>query len=285
MNKPKPEVMAISEAELVRMTKDLDALHRDQSEPALEASVSEWVEAIHEEKFRNGDHRRFANRRTFLMGASAVGGAALLAACGSSKKTSTSATTVAGGAATTTTPSTSGLPAAEMQSINVDAQLENLAVFAYTQGLMAAAAGKLGAVPKAVGTFATTAKSQHMAHAQAFNAILSAAGKPTTTGTDKALTPTVLAAFAKVTNVIELAQLALILENTAAQSYQDDAATLTNMKAAQTAATIMPVEMQHAAILYFVIGKYPGAQDASGKPISFSQLTLARPNSDFAAGA
>ena len=40
----------------------------------------------------------------------------------------------------------------------VAASLENLAVFAYTSGLSAATAGKLGTVPPAVATFATTVK-------------------------------------------------------------------------------------------------------------------------------
>ena len=43
----------------------------------------------------------------------------------------------------------------------VAASLENLAVFAYTAGLSAATAGKLGTVPPAVATFATTVKGQH----------------------------------------------------------------------------------------------------------------------------
>ena len=47
----------------------------------------------------------------------------------------------------------------------VAASLENLAVFAYTAGLSAATAGKLGTVPPAVATFATTVKGQHQQHA------------------------------------------------------------------------------------------------------------------------
>ena len=49
------------------------------------------------------------------------------------------------------------------------ASLENLAVFAYNAGLSAATAGKLGTVPPAVATFATTVKGQHTQHAAAWN--------------------------------------------------------------------------------------------------------------------
>jgi hypothetical protein len=50
---------------------------------------------------------------------------------------------------------------------------------------------------------------------------------------------------------------------------------LQSTKAIQNSASIMPVEMQHAAILYFVLGKYPGIQDASGNPLAFNPTTMA----------
>ena len=58
------------------------------------------------------------------------------------------------------------------------ASLENLAVFAYTAGLSAATAGKLGSVPPAVATFATTVKGQHQQHADAWNGVLSRTARP-----------------------------------------------------------------------------------------------------------
>ncbi len=39
--------------------------------------------------------------------------------------------------------------------------------------------------------------------------------------------------------------------------------------------------MTHAAILYFVLGEYPGVQSASGSPVAFSPTALARPSSDI----
>ena len=89
------------------------------------------------------------------------------------------------------------------------ASLENLAVFAYKAGLAAATAGKLGTVPPAIGTFATTALSQHTQHAAAWNAVLKSNGKAKVTVTNPMLTPTVQANFAKVTDITGLAQLAL----------------------------------------------------------------------------
>ena len=66
----------------------------------------------------------------------------------------------------------------------VAASLENLAVFAYDAGLTAATAGKLGAVPPAVATFATTVKGQHQQHADAWNAVLKSHGKAAVTVTN-----------------------------------------------------------------------------------------------------
>ncbi len=79
--------LPVSEAELVRMAHDLDAVHQDASLPAPGQSVGEWVgewvDTNHEHARADGPRR--ASRRTFLMGTeAAIGGGVLLAACGSS---------------------------------------------------------------------------------------------------------------------------------------------------------------------------------------------------------
>ena len=276
----------LSDAALASMTSDLDQMHNDQTQPAMDAAVSDWSEQIHEERAGKNLGRRMASRRTFLLGAAgATAGGLLLAACGSSSSTpSGSASSTHAGS----TAGSSGGASVDLAVAAMAASLENLAVFAYTAGIQAATAGKLGKVPPAVVTFATTAKAQHQAHAGAWNGILTAAGKPSVTETDPALTPTVQAAFAKVTDVTGLAKLALLLENTAAQTYQNGIAVVSSSHAIGVAATIQPVEMQHAAILYFVLGQYPGIQGtpsnsyASGSPLAFNPVTLARPPSDVA---
>ena len=157
----------------------------------------------------------------------------------------------------------------------VAASLENLAVFAYTAGLSAATAGKLGTVPPAVATFATTVKGQHQQHADAWNAVLKSHGKAPVTVTNPKLTPVVQADFAKVTDVTGLAELALTLETIAAQTYQAETAKLKSSAAIALSSSIQPVEMQHIAVLYYVLGKYPGAQTASGTPLAFNPTSQA----------
>ena len=276
----------LSDSELMAMTKQLDEMHRDQGLPALKSAVAEWISSFREAG--EGVSRRASSRRTFLLGAAGVGASgALLAACGSSSKT-TSPTTVA-------TPTTmagsasggSGALSGDLAVAATAASLENLGVYAYNAGITAATAGKLGTVPPAVVTFAKTAMMQHQDHAKAWNSALTAAGKPAVTATDPVLTPQVNAAFAKVTNVAELGQLALLVENIAAQTYQAAIPALSATSSIGVAATIQPVEMQHAAILYYVLGQYPGIQGtqsnmyASGTPLAFNPTALARPATDY----
>ena len=274
----------LSNAELSAMTDQLDEMHHDQALPAMRAAVADWIESFKEAG--HGVSRRNSSRRTFILGAAGIGaGGALLAACGSSSKSTTPTTSGTGAGTSASAPS--GALTGDLAVAATAASLENLGVFAYKAGLAAATAGKLGKVPPAVATFAQTAMSQHQDHAKGWNSALTAAGKTAVTATDPALTPTVNQKFAQVTNVTQLAQLALLIENVAAQTYQSAIPVLSAPSSVAVAATIHPVEMQHAAILYYVLGQYPGIQGtasnmfSTGAPLAFSPLALARPASDY----
>lgn len=253
--------MAVSEAELTALTDDLEERHRETL-PAMRAAVTEWTEV-------HGRQARAMSRRGFLAGSGLlVAGGAVLAACGSSGSASSGATTSGAGG------SAAAGAGVDVQAGAMAASLENLAVFAYNAGIQAAQAGKLGAVPPAVVTFATTAKAQHQDHADAWNAIVTAAGYQKVTATDPAVTPMVQSAFAQVNDVAGLAKLALQLEDVAAATYLNGVGVLTSHQAIATAATIQPVEMQHAAILNFVLGRYP-------VPAAFAATDGARPPGDY----
>jgi hypothetical protein len=248
------EVMAITEHELAAMTDDLDQMHHDIGMPAMHRALDEWTEKTR------------SSRRGFLIGAGAVAGGALLAACSSGSSTAT-ATTAAGA-------STTGKLTGDLAVAALAASLENLAVAAYGDVLAAAAANKLGTVPPAVATFVTTVKAQHTQHAQAWNSAIVASGHKAITGPDQALVPTVNQTFAQVTDVTGAAKLALTLENVAAQTYQTAIAAVKATSSIKVAASIQPVEMQHAAILYFVLGQYP-------VPNAFNPVSDARPLTDY----
>lgn len=268
------EPIAISEHELTQMTDALDEAHR-ATLPAMQTQIAEWDERLREEHAPDelAELRsRFANpsRRGFLVGAGATLGGLVLAACGSDddKKSSSTSTTKGssggggGGAAT------------DLKIASLAAALENTAVATYQAGIDAATAGKLGAVPPAVVTFATTAQQQHKDHAAAWNAIVTGAGKPAVSGVDTTVNDGVVQpAFAQVTDVAGLAKLALQLEDAAAATYLSVIPLVSDPGGVKTVATIQPVEMQHAAILNFVLGNYP-------VPDAFAKTEGARTLSD-----
>lgn len=277
MKNNNPNEFAGSESELLAMTRDLDDLNNDVGMPAMWSGVSNMIDGLRD----SAGPSRETSRRTFLMGmgAAVAGGAALL---------SVGATPVLAGATTRTKPSlhvanATARPQAfppkgltgDLAVAAVAASLENLAVYAYSAGLKAATAGKLGPVPPAVATFATTARAQHTQHATAWNAVLRAHGKARVTVVNPTLAPVVNADFAKVTNVVGLANLALTLETIAAETYQAETSMLTSPAAIGLSSSIQPVEMQHIAILYYVLGMYPGVQTTSGQPIAFSSTAKA----------
>jgi hypothetical protein len=246
-----PEI-AISEHELYSLTEELADKHQDTL-PKMREGANEVSESIRElTKSKYG-------RRSFLTKAAALGaGGALLAACGTAASTSTTAA-----------PKVAG-PSVDLQVAALAASLENLAVSTYKAGISAATAGKLGTVPPAVANFAETAMAQHADHAKAWNSILVGAGYKAISAPDPALNGVINADLGKVANVVDLAKLALNLEGVAAATYLEALYALSSKSARAIAATIQPVEMQHVAILNFVLGTYP-------VPNAFATTTGARP--------
>ena len=249
-----PDPIQISEAELGRLTRDLDQLHNDVSLPALRAGVERFLEETR------------LSRRRFLAGSGAVALSWLaLAACGggSSKKSSASKT-----------KANTGL-AGDLQIAATAASLEILGAQAYQAGLTAIQQGKLGAnVPPTVTTFGQTVMSQHQQHAAAWNSILTSAGKAAVTVPDPKVKPQIDRQLAQVKDVPGLAKLDLDLENVAAATYLSAIDVIQDHKAIGVAASIQPIEMQHAAILRFVLGQYP-------VPDGFAKKDGARPASDY----
>jgi hypothetical protein len=216
-------------------------------------------------------------RRRLLAGAGFIGAALVAAACGSDDKTSSTSVAPVDTAATTTAPAggdTTLAPdttlaagdgaATDGKIATLAAGLEVLAVGTYQAALDAAGSGALGDVPPAVAEFVTKALSQHQAHLDAWNKVLSDAGAPEVTEPNAALKPTVDAAFAKVTDVGGAATLAAMLEDIAAATYQSAIPLITNKDAITLAGSIQIIDRQHLAILNFVLGSYP-VPDTFGK--------------------
>ncbi len=258
-SKKQSREIAVSERELSQLTQDLEDRHSDTL-PKMQEQSSALAEALKQDNSGQSFLTNAYGRRSFITKAAIVGaGGAILAACGTTAATTT----------TSTAKKVTG-PSVDLQVAALAASLENLAVSTYKAGISAATAGKLGTVPPAVANFAETAMAQHADHAKAWNSILVGAGYKTISAPDPALNGVINADLGKVANVVDLAKLALNLEGVAAATYLEALYALSSPSARAIAATIQPVEMQHVAVLNFVLGTYP-------VPNAFATTTVARP--------
>lgn len=255
--------MAISEAELDSMTRELDMLHKETF-----GGVRKTLEEFSANMAGLVANRSTA-RRSFLMGLGGVAVVGGVAACsssggGSSKSSSSSA----GG-------SGSGTYTGDLKVVALAAALENLAVTAYQGALTKAGKGQLGTVPPAVATFVQTAMKQHQDHADAWNGVLAKAKLPTISGAPLSITKDQVAMLNAAKSIPDVAKLALNLENVAAETYTFATTGVKDAGGIMTAATIQPVEAMHAAILSFVLGEYPVPMSFIGtdKAVSPSILT------------
>ncbi|WP_329181519.1 ferritin-like domain-containing protein [Streptomyces sp. NBC_01477] len=250
--------LPVSEAELVRLTQDLEDAHRSTL-PAMRTGAADLTEDIRAHGSKAEDAPRDPGRRRFLVGAGGLAAAFALAACSSSDKDKSASSTKDMGNSPKT--SASSLYTGDLKVVALAVALENQAVGAYQAALAAAKAGKLGTVPPAVATFVTTAMAQHADHAKAWNSVLTGAGKPAITNVPLTNQPATLAALGKAKTVGDVAALALQLEDQAAQTYLFATYNVSAPAGIATAASIAPVEAMHAAILHFVLGQYPAPDD------------------------
>jgi hypothetical protein len=257
--------LPISEHELTRLTRDLDQAHQAYL-PVMNTSAADLVEQIREQQ--HGGPAPFvpaASRRRVLLGVGGAVAAFALAACSSASSSKSAvaagASSGAGAGSTAASASSSSMYTGDLQLVALATALENQAVGAYAAALAAAKAGRLGTVPPAVATFATTVMAQHADHAKAWNAVLIGAGKPAITNVPLSNQPLVLKALGAVTDVAGVAGLALQLEDQGAQTYLFATYNVTSPGGIATAASIAPVEAMHSAILNFVLGQYPVPDD------------------------
>jgi len=145
----------------------------------------------------------------------------------------------------------------DLATISFAAGLEVLAVNTYRRASSAAAGGSLGSVPPAVSEFIGTVMGHHQAALNELNRALLLSGQPEVTSPDGNLQPVVDDAFAGVADVSGAARLALMLEEIAASTYLAAIPTLQSPEAIALAASIYPIDMQHASVLHFVLGEYP----------------------------
>ncbi|HUP70964.1 MAG TPA: ferritin-like domain-containing protein [Acidimicrobiales bacterium] len=195
------------------------------------------------------------SRRRFLIGSTVAAGLAVVtAACGSDDdKASTGGATDTNGAGGEGGKKLSG----DAAIAEFAAGLEVLAVNTYKSALDAATAGKLGPLPPAVATYVQTAMAHHQEHLDALNEVVTGSGGTKVTEPNAGLEPTVQDMLSKVKDVPGAANLALLLEDIAAQTYLSVIPVLKSKEAIKLAGSIQVVDQQHQSILLYALGKYP----------------------------
>lgn len=205
-----------------------------------ERSETDWLSEV-------AGEARSVSRRKFLLTSGVVGAGVFLAACGNDDE----------GDEATDEDSSGEVSGADADVAAFAASLEVLAVNTYKAGLDAATSGQLGEVPPAVAEYATTAMGHHQEHLDAWNGVLSGAGRDEVSAPPSDLEATVNQKFGQVKDVAGLAGLALELEQIAADTYLAALPGLESGDAKKLAGSIQAVDRQHQAILLFALGRYP----------------------------
>ena len=193
----------------------------------------------------------------------------------------------------------------DVQILQTAASLENLAVSTYKTALTLPYIGGSSANP-VIKAFATTTMGQHAQHAQAFNSAATALGGQAQDKPDPKYVPTVNSAVASITKAsptqgaMMVVDLAMTLENVAAETYVANCSALNDTNAKKITASIMGVEAQHVAVLNAVkallsagaadlialnptvVTKLPAAAGSVGFPNSFYPTKDASPASEGA---
>ncbi len=190
------------------------------------------------------------SRRKMLLGGGAGALALVAVACGTSEEEGAPSST--GDPTSTTAAGGGGGGGGDVATAQTAAGLEVLAVNTYNAALEAPLD-----YPEAVAQFATTARDHHQAHLDAWNELLTSLGEQAVTEPLQPVAGEVMTQFQSVTDVAGVAKLALMLEQVAASTYFAVIPTIQNDQALELATTIQPIDMQHAAILNYVMGQYP----------------------------
>jgi hypothetical protein len=273
--------MAIDDSRLRGLLEQSDDLHSDAMK-ATRVELDEYVELAHEDPWQEVDA---ATRRATLLRGLPKSGVLAAAGLGTAM------------VALLASPAFAD-KTMDVQMLQTAASIENLAVATYATALTLDFIGGASA-NGVVKAFAEKTKDQHSQHAEAFNAAATRLGGKAQDQPDPVLLGVVNNAKPTLTGPAQVVDLALELEDGAAQTYVANTGTYTNKNARSVAASIMGVEAQHAAILNAVkallaggaadlialppdASKLPAAAGSVGFPNAFYPTTDARPANEGA---
>ena len=273
--------MALDDTRLRELLEQSHDLHTDAM-ATTRVALDEHVELAHEDSWQDVDP---VTRRTTLLRGLPKSGVLAAAGLGTAM------------AALLASPAFAD-KTMDVQMLQTAASIENLAVATYETALTLDFIGG-GSANGVVKAFVEKTKEQHQQHADAFNAAVTRLGGKTQDQPDPVLLGVVNNAKPSLTGPAEVVDLAIELEDGAAQTYVANTGTYSNKNARAVAASIMGVEAQHAAILYAVkallaggaadlialppdAAKLPAAAGSVGFPNAFYPTTDARPANEGA---
>ena len=278
--------MALDDTRLRALLEQSHDLHTDAM-ASTRVALDEYVELAHDEPLHDDGWRDVdpATRRATLLGGLPKTGVLAAAGLGTAM------------VALLASPAFAD-KSMDVQMLQTAASIENLAVATYDTALTLdfIGGGSANAVVKA---FVEKTKEQHQQHAEAFNAAATRLGGKAQDQPDPVLLGVVNNAKPSLTGPAQVVDLALQLEDGAAQTYVANTGTYSNKNARSVAASIMGVEAQHVAILNAVKAllaggaadlialppdatKLPAAAGSVGFPNAFYPTTDARPANEGA---
>jgi rubrerythrin len=273
--------MALDDTRLRTLLEQSHDLHTDAME-TTRVALDEYVELAHDDPWEHVDP---VTRRTTLLGGLPKSGVLAAAGLGTAM------------VALLASPAFAD-KAMDVQMLQTAASIENLAVATYDTALTLDFIGG-GSANGVVKAFVEKTKEQHQQHADAFNAAATRLGGKAQDQPDPVLLGVVNNAKPGLTGPEQVVDLAIELEDGAAQTYVANTGAYSNKNARAVSASIMGVEAQHASILYAVkallaggaadlialppdAAKLPAAAGSIGFPNAFYPTTDARPANEGA---
>ncbi len=179
----------------------------------------------------------------------------------------------------------------DVAALQTAAGLENLAVVTYQKAL---GLPFIALAPPVVKTFVEKTMGQHSEHATAFNAAATRLGGKPQNGPDPKYTDVVAQAIPKIRTAADVVELAITLEDVAAQTYVKNVGLVSTAELRQLFASVAGVQAQHKAVLLAAqalvkanqaqlitlppdMAKLPPTVGGVGFPEAFFPTTMAAP--------
>lgn len=202
------------------------------------------------------------SRRRLLTGAGLVGLGVLgatAAGCGSAPAPTAGPPPGPPTPPPTTTTTAGSAYAGDLQAVALCAALATLVSGLYTDAVSVAGQGRYGQVPGAVTTLLTGAAGQHTAAAEAWNQVLTTAGRPAVSGSPLTVGSQYRARLGVVAAPVDLLALVVDLEATVSATITGVLGEITDPGAIAVAAGVAPVAAMHGATASFLLGRLPVA--------------------------